>query len=141
MESWRRSRGLYLTMGYIGILIYDRKRVVIFRTANLFLVLEEMYTYTKHIHPDFGTETCNFRSERKQTRSKREQLSGCVAVCPCTWPCCRACCFSRFLAHGIPFLRLSSSPLFLLAPQANVDSSLPIVQQGCDTMILSTTTI
>ena len=56
---------------YIGVwvilvlFVYDRKGFVIFRTANIFLMLEVIYMYMKHIHPDFGIEDCRSRSQRK----------------------------------------------------------------------------
>ena len=38
---------------------------MILRTANNFLVLEVIYTYMKHIHPDFGIEICRSHSEKE----------------------------------------------------------------------------
>ena len=87
LESWRRVRGLYWTM------VYNRKGVVILRMANIFLVLEVIYTYMKYIHPDSGIGNYRFHSERKQTRFKREQL---VRLC-CSMPMHLA------LMHGVQF--------------------------------------
>ena len=108
-------------------------------------MLEVIYIYIKHIHPNIGIEDCRSRSERKQTRFKGAQL---VRLC-----CCMPMYLAIVLAHSTPFLHLSSSPLFcipsilraaldhMLAPQANADSSLPVLQQGCDAMMLSKTSI